>query len=301
VGDRLTRPFRDARRFTSTRWYPVPGATRTTLGFGICPSFKGHSLSPLPVHRCRLMGHGGCGHHGAESAEPRSPGGAQEPQAPHCAWPGSTPAWHTARMAANDAAAAQQVRRMREALMHELSNSRVLRQGYAPRAPTRAKTKNTTHAPYVQEEVRTAALTHAKWVWLFTQDMFPSLMRMSILPPSTEGNAVLRGEMKQLIRNGSLTKEHRALLKTAESQKPNKRLRSQSPSLSGAPPCPPATKIDGVACVAPSVQQHKPAYPGNNVPAQARHHCFASQSQASRIADVAPCNDNSRDGDHKGA
>jgi hypothetical protein len=25
---------------------PVPGATRTTLGFGIRPSFKGHSLSP---------------------------------------------------------------------------------------------------------------------------------------------------------------------------------------------------------------------------------------------------------------
>jgi len=68
------------------------------------------------------------------------------------------------------------------------------------------------------------------------QDMFPSLMRMSILPqPSShEGNTVLRGEMKQLIRNGSLTKEHRALLKTAEHQKPNKRIRSQSPSLSGA-------------------------------------------------------------------
>jgi hypothetical protein len=41
VGDRS----RDARRFPSTRWYPVPGATRTTLGFGICPSFKGHFLS----------------------------------------------------------------------------------------------------------------------------------------------------------------------------------------------------------------------------------------------------------------
>jgi hypothetical protein len=26
-------------------WYPVPGATRTTLGFGLCPSFKDHSLS----------------------------------------------------------------------------------------------------------------------------------------------------------------------------------------------------------------------------------------------------------------
>jgi hypothetical protein len=38
-------PFRDARRLPSTRWYPVPGATRTTLGFGICPSFKDHFLS----------------------------------------------------------------------------------------------------------------------------------------------------------------------------------------------------------------------------------------------------------------
>ena len=44
-GRSLTGPLRDARRFPSTRWYPVPGATRTTLGFGICPSFKDHSLS----------------------------------------------------------------------------------------------------------------------------------------------------------------------------------------------------------------------------------------------------------------
>jgi hypothetical protein len=41
-----TRPLRDARRFPSTRWYLVPGAMRTTLGFGICPSFKGRFLSP---------------------------------------------------------------------------------------------------------------------------------------------------------------------------------------------------------------------------------------------------------------
>jgi hypothetical protein len=41
----LTGPLRDARRFPSTRWYPVPEAMRTTLGFGICPSFKGHFLS----------------------------------------------------------------------------------------------------------------------------------------------------------------------------------------------------------------------------------------------------------------
>jgi hypothetical protein len=60
-GRSLTGPFRDARRFSSTRLYPVPGATRTTLGFGIRPSSKDHSLSrrakpqrhdsPL-FHRC---------------------------------------------------------------------------------------------------------------------------------------------------------------------------------------------------------------------------------------------------------
>ena len=44
-GRSLTRPLRDARRFPATRWYPVLGATRTTLGFGICSSFKGHFLS----------------------------------------------------------------------------------------------------------------------------------------------------------------------------------------------------------------------------------------------------------------
>jgi hypothetical protein len=44
-GRSLSGPLRDARRFPSTRWYLVPGATRTSLGFGICPSFKGHFLS----------------------------------------------------------------------------------------------------------------------------------------------------------------------------------------------------------------------------------------------------------------
>jgi hypothetical protein len=44
-GRSLTGPFRDARRFPSTRSYPVPRATRTTLGFCIRPSFKDHSLS----------------------------------------------------------------------------------------------------------------------------------------------------------------------------------------------------------------------------------------------------------------
>jgi hypothetical protein len=41
------RPLRDARPVSLyTIWYPVPKATRATLGFGFCPSFKGHSLSP---------------------------------------------------------------------------------------------------------------------------------------------------------------------------------------------------------------------------------------------------------------
>ncbi len=44
-GRSLARPFHDARRFPSTRWFPVPGATRTTLRFGICPSFKDPFLS----------------------------------------------------------------------------------------------------------------------------------------------------------------------------------------------------------------------------------------------------------------
>jgi hypothetical protein len=41
-GRSLTGPLRDARRFPSTRLYPVPGATRTPRG----PSFKDHILSP---------------------------------------------------------------------------------------------------------------------------------------------------------------------------------------------------------------------------------------------------------------
>jgi hypothetical protein len=44
-GRSLTGPLRDARRFSSTPWYPVPGATRTPLGLGIGPSFKDHSMS----------------------------------------------------------------------------------------------------------------------------------------------------------------------------------------------------------------------------------------------------------------
>jgi hypothetical protein len=62
-GGSLTGPLRDARRFPSTRWYSVPGAARTTLGFGRCAAFKEHSLSrrakPLSLsydsqllHRC---------------------------------------------------------------------------------------------------------------------------------------------------------------------------------------------------------------------------------------------------------
>jgi SAM-dependent methyltransferase len=48
-GRSLTRPLRDARRFPSTQRYSVPGATRTTLGFEICPSFKGHFLPTLAL------------------------------------------------------------------------------------------------------------------------------------------------------------------------------------------------------------------------------------------------------------
>jgi hypothetical protein len=41
-----TRPFRDARRFPSTRLYPVLTCAQTTREFGIRPSFKEHFLSP---------------------------------------------------------------------------------------------------------------------------------------------------------------------------------------------------------------------------------------------------------------
>jgi hypothetical protein len=37
-----------AHAAVTTRWYPVPGATRTTLGFGICPSFKAIFCRPVP-------------------------------------------------------------------------------------------------------------------------------------------------------------------------------------------------------------------------------------------------------------
>jgi hypothetical protein len=49
-GRSLTGPLRDARRFPSTRWYPVPRATRTTVGFGICPS-----LGPFSVAPCQTL------------------------------------------------------------------------------------------------------------------------------------------------------------------------------------------------------------------------------------------------------
>jgi hypothetical protein len=51
-------PLRDARRFRSTRWYPVPWATRTTLGFGICPSFKGQfSVAPCQTRLSYVSSH----------------------------------------------------------------------------------------------------------------------------------------------------------------------------------------------------------------------------------------------------
>jgi hypothetical protein len=45
LGERSRVPLRDARRFSLDTVAPVPRATRTTLGFGICPSSKDHSLS----------------------------------------------------------------------------------------------------------------------------------------------------------------------------------------------------------------------------------------------------------------
>jgi hypothetical protein len=46
-GRSLTRPLRDARRFPVSHYMvPVPEATRTTLGFGTCPSFKDHLCRP---------------------------------------------------------------------------------------------------------------------------------------------------------------------------------------------------------------------------------------------------------------
>ena len=45
-GRSLTRPLHDAPPIPLYTTVPgVPGATRTTLGFGICPSFKGYFLS----------------------------------------------------------------------------------------------------------------------------------------------------------------------------------------------------------------------------------------------------------------
>jgi hypothetical protein len=44
--NRNTRPLRNVRRLPSTRWYPVLTRTRSPRVYGICPSFKGHSLSP---------------------------------------------------------------------------------------------------------------------------------------------------------------------------------------------------------------------------------------------------------------
>jgi hypothetical protein len=63
-GRSLTRPFRDACRFPSTRWYPVLTCTRTPRTFGICPSCKDPFLSRRAkptrydsqlLHRCRLL------------------------------------------------------------------------------------------------------------------------------------------------------------------------------------------------------------------------------------------------------
>jgi hypothetical protein len=51
-GRSLTRPFRDARRFPSTRLYPVLRATRTPRKPGRCPSFKGQFMPPRAKPEC---------------------------------------------------------------------------------------------------------------------------------------------------------------------------------------------------------------------------------------------------------
>jgi hypothetical protein len=65
-GRALTGPFRDARRLSLYTMVPRTGATRSTLGlgFGVCSSFKDHSLScrATPIlnydsqllHRCKV-------------------------------------------------------------------------------------------------------------------------------------------------------------------------------------------------------------------------------------------------------
>jgi hypothetical protein len=53
-GGSLTGPFRDTRRSPSTRWYSVPGAARTTLGFGVCPSIKAQFLSCQTLPRVTI-------------------------------------------------------------------------------------------------------------------------------------------------------------------------------------------------------------------------------------------------------
>jgi hypothetical protein len=60
-GRSLMRSLRGARRFPSTRWYPVPGLRVRRWDMEVCPSFKGHFLSPRAkpwrydsqrLHRC---------------------------------------------------------------------------------------------------------------------------------------------------------------------------------------------------------------------------------------------------------
>jgi hypothetical protein len=48
VGRSLTGPLRDARRFPSTRWYPVPGTTRFRWGLGYAIVQGSFSLGVAP-------------------------------------------------------------------------------------------------------------------------------------------------------------------------------------------------------------------------------------------------------------
>jgi hypothetical protein len=82
-GRQLTRPFRDARRFPSTRLYRVPRATRTRESEGIVqgpfsvPRAKPQSSDSQLFHRCRMGGRRASSHHSPSpriaSLCPRSP------------------------------------------------------------------------------------------------------------------------------------------------------------------------------------------------------------------------------------
>ena len=56
-GRSLTWPLRDARRFPSTRWYPVLTCTRTPRQFGICRSVNDQTSVTKPYHYDAQLSH----------------------------------------------------------------------------------------------------------------------------------------------------------------------------------------------------------------------------------------------------